>query len=381
MESNLYLFIIWEKSRNNADIIFEDIEKKFIIRNVYEIKWSEEEFADNLKRFYGSTLSNVEQKAELCGMGPFLLIIISDPSPRLEEKALDNMNKVSVNINTYDSKMKYRKWIGIDFALHGSNSEKETNHDLILLLGKNIQDLERDLPEKWNGSIKKMQSELIGHNGWTDIRQFLYVLNGIMRYVILRNFEDLPYKFSHKDIDVLTDDVKMMSHIINEKKSAIGKAPVKMGDKTILLDFRYQVGHHYDEKWSKDVLNRRVLHPNGFYVPCKEDYFYTLLYHAIRQKHIRNDYKKTLSDLAKELEINEDVKMFDDFNKSKKFLEKYMAKMGYHKTTIQHRILYKVRHSEFMRLVKVSIFFAKTQGMGFLLTKIKEKIKLMSNAR
>ena len=31
-------------SINKKDLILEDIEKKFIIRDVYEIKWSEEEF-------------------------------------------------------------------------------------------------------------------------------------------------------------------------------------------------------------------------------------------------------------------------------------------------------------------------------------------------
>ena len=41
-EAQLYLFIIWEKSRNKTDVILEDLEKKFVIRDVYEIKWKEE---------------------------------------------------------------------------------------------------------------------------------------------------------------------------------------------------------------------------------------------------------------------------------------------------------------------------------------------------
>ncbi len=362
--------------------ILEDIEKKFVIRNVYEIKWSDEEFANNLKRFYGYTLQNVAEKAELCGIGPFLLILVSDHFPDVKKIALDDVNEVEVNVNIYDNKMKYRKWIGVDFALHGSISEKETKHDLMLLLGKTTQDLEKELPEKWNGSIKKIETGLIGYNGWKNMEQFLDMLNVTTNYVILRNFDDLPDKFLHHDIDILTDDVKNMSYIINEKEYSTGKASVKIGDKKILIDFRYQEGHHYDEKWAKDILKRRILHKGMFYVPSKEDHFYTLLYHATKQKHVREEYKKPLSKLAAELNINENIdNILNDFSKSKKFLEIYMTKMGYRKTTIEQRILYKIRHSESGRLVKVAIFLLKTYGIRFLLKKIKAKIIIARNSR
>jgi hypothetical protein len=382
MNPELYLFIIWKKSINKKDLILEDIEKNFVIRDVYEIKWSEKEFRSNLKRFYGSALQNATQKAELCGIGPFLLILVSDSFPDVKKIALDDVNEVEVNVNIYDNKMKYREWIGMDFALHGSISEKETKHDLMLLLGKNIQDLEKELPERWNGSIKKIESEIIGYNGWENTKQFLDMLNMTTNYVILRNFEDLPDKFLHHDIDILTDDVKNMSHIINEDEHSTEKASIKIGDKKILIDFRYHMGHHYDEKWAKDVLKRRILHKGVFYVPSKEDHFYTLLHHATRQKHVREEYKKPLSQLATELNINENIDIIlTDFSKAKKFLEIYMIKMGYHKITIQHRILYKISHSESGRLVKVAIFLLKTYGMKFLLKKIKEKIIIIRNSK
>lgn len=382
MGSELYLFIIWEKSFEKKNQIFDDIGKKFIIREIYEIKWSPEEFENNLKRFYGSSLPNASQKAELCGKGPFLLVIVSDPNPKIETKRLDDVNQVEVNSNIYNSKMKYREWIGVDYALHASNSYKETNHDLMLLIGKKSEDLEKDLPEKWNGSIKKIESELIGHNGWTDMKQFLDSLNVISNYVILRNFEELPDKFVHHDIDILTDNVKMISDLINEEKSAIGKASIMIGDKKILLDFRYQEGHHYDEKWAKDILKRRIMHPSGFYVPCNEDYFYTLLYHGIVQKQIREEYKKILYELAKKINFNENIEeILNDFTLSKKLLDKYMSKMRYHKTTIDRRILYKIRHGEIIRLVKVSIFLTKTYGIRFLLKKIKIKIRMIKNVK
>jgi len=194
-------------------------------------------------------------------------------------------------------------------------------------------------------------------------------------YVILRNFEELPDKFLDHDIDILTDNVKSMSYIINEDEHSTEKASIKIGDKKILIDFRYHMGHHYDEKWSKDILRRRILYKGGFYVPSKEDYFYTLLYHATKQNNVREKYKKSLSELATELNINENIGMIlNDFSKSRKFVDAYMRKMGYHRTTIEHRILYKIRHNESIRLVKVAVFLTNTYGIRFLLKKIKEKI-------
>ena len=135
------------------------------------------------------------------------------------------------------------------------------------------------------------------------------------------------------------------------------------------------MGHHYDEKWSKDILRRRILHKGGFYVLSKEDHFYTLLYHATKQNNVREKYKKSLSELATELNINENIGIIlNDFSKSRKFVDAYMKKMGYHRTTIKHRILYKIRHNESIRLVKVAVFLLKTYGIRFLLKKIKEKI-------
>ena len=69
----------FKTSLNKKDLILEDIKKKFIIRDVYEINWSRNEFVNNLKRFYGTMLENSAQKANLCGTGPFLLIVILRP--------------------------------------------------------------------------------------------------------------------------------------------------------------------------------------------------------------------------------------------------------------------------------------------------------------
>ena len=378
-KSNLYMFIIWEKSRHKSESVLEDIKKRFIIRDMIEIEWSSKKFANNMQRFYGYNLPNVIKKTKMCGKGPFLLIIVSDPATKLGERRTSYGMEL-VNTNIYDNKMEYRKWIGGEFPIHGANSIKESNHDLTLLLGKNVKDLENELPEEWDGSVKKLKTEVIGFNGWQNMNQFLYMLNGTVNYVILRNFEELPEEFSsdiHKDIDILTDNAMLMPYLTNGEKSPINDkiSPlVKIGGEIVLFDFRYPGDCYYDEKWSKNILNNRELHKNGFYVPGKEDYFYTLLYHAVfHKKKITDDYKLKLENLAKDLEIKEITnKELDNLPKLEVFLEKYMDKMGYRHT---YSAQYKIRHNEFLRLVKVSSFLIKTQGVNAFFNEIKGKIK------
>jgi len=150
MKSSLYLFVIWESGRKKEDFLFGEIKKKFIIRDVYEIKWSTKNFSNNMKRFYGPKLGNVFKKTALCGTDPLLLILISDPTPKFGKRRTSNGMEL-VNINIFDNKKLYRELTGAGFAIHSSITDKETNDDLTLLLGKNTQDLTKDLSEKWHG--------------------------------------------------------------------------------------------------------------------------------------------------------------------------------------------------------------------------------------
>ncbi len=377
--STLHLFIIWEKSRNKSDLILDDLKNFLIIRQVYEVKWNKNNFLTNLKRFYERRLPETQQKANLCGTGPFLAILVSDPNPILKKMKAPNDEEDIVNVNIVESKMKYRTWVGEEFSIHSSISEKETNHDLTLLFGKNTNDLEIELPEKWDGYIKKIESDLVGQNGWNDFKQLLYVLNGTVNYLILRNFEGMPDKFDYNDVDLLAEDVKIR-YILDGNFSLYGdnisRLKMKAGDKMLEFDFRYLRNQHYmDEKWLKDILNRRVLHANGFYVPCREDYFYSLLYHAIFHKGIISDKsKKRLDDLVQDLNIRDvNEQTFSDFDESKNFLKKYMKKMKYRNS---NSFVYKLKQNEYRRLVKVSLFIAKSQGLRYLLGAIKHKIAI-----
>jgi hypothetical protein len=375
---NLALFIIWESGRTKENILLQEIKKKFIIRDIYEIKWSKENFANNLRRFYGPKLGNVEQKTKDCGIGPFLLVLVSDPNPKFGKRRT-SLGMEIVNLNLYDNKRLFRRLTNKGYAIHSSLNDKETNDDLTLLLGQNTEDLVKSLPENWNGTIKKIELDLIGHNGWNNIEQLLYVLNSTINYVILRNFEDLKGNLStynHNDIDILTDDFMRIPYITNGGKSPFNNTfptMVKIGIKKIPIDFTFPGDWYYDEKWTKDILKRRISH-HGFYVPSKEDYFYSLFYHAaFYHDNIPHEYKKKLYKLAQELNINEiSEQTLDVLDKSKEFVELYMKRMGYRHTNSLH---YKINHTKIILYVKLSFHIWKKHGLKFLYAVIKGKIK------
>jgi hypothetical protein len=389
-KSEMYIFIIWEKVRYEEENIIKDLAKNFVIRNIIEITWSKDEFLNSLKRFYGQSLPDAKEKAQVCGKGPFLVVVVSDMNPKFSEPSKSDISseKDYVNDNVLNCKLKYRKLIGKKFTIHSSVSTNETEHNLTLLFGKNTYDFKKELSTKWGGTVKKMKLDLIGTNGWKDMNELLYVMNGTINYVILRNFEGMPIEFDYNDIDLLVEDEKF-AYIVKKDfsmvKDNLRSFEIKVGSNNIVLNPNYLGDHYYDQKWEKEILRRRVLDHNGFYVPNKLDYFYTLLYHVIfhdrwrKINQIREDYKKLLLNLAKELKLNEVTeKSLNDKNLSKIIIKKYMKKLAYKRTDT---LSYKLRYNETSRLFKTSMFILKTHGIKHLSYAIKEKIKLILKLR
>ena len=388
--SKLYIFIIWEKSRNYSEKILKDLSQKFTVRDIYEISWNKNNFLKNLKRFYGKSLPDAKNKAKTCGTGPFLLVVISDNDPEFLNPSPTNFvfENDLVNQKIVECKKKYRDWIGIDYTVHSSQSENETNHNLTLIFGKNLSDFQKTLPNEWSGKINKMNMDLIGNEGWQDMKQLLYVLNGTSNYVMLRNFEQMPEKFDYRDIDLLADDEKL-AFIVNSDFSIESDNSrtfrTKIADQTVIFNPNYLGDHYYDIKWERQILKNRTFHKKGFYIPSNEDYFYTLYYHVLfhgrwrDKKEISEKYKKKLIELASELNIkNFKKELLQDLQKSKEFVEEYMTKMSYRHSFSKS---YRIRHNEINRLYKSAIFIAKNQGIKFLFFSGINKIKFFLGIR
>jgi len=331
---SLHIFIIWKNARYMTDNILKDLKTKFELLEVYEVHWSTEFFADNMSRFYGVNLPPGAFKANQHDFGPFLLCIIEDKNPKYDNVETPN-GKIRVNINTYDAKQNYRSWTGGGNNIHGSNTEEETEHDLVLLLGKNLIDVRNNLPELWNGTIKKLDSDLVGAKGWKDTSHLFYVLNATVNYLVLRSFEnisDLNTSVSTNDIDILTNQVEEIRFITNGKKILEEKNQefhlVVIANNNVLLHVGEQ---YYDPKWASDILNRKILSHYGFYIPNDEDHFYSLLYRALVQKPmIPDDYIERLVILSSKLKINNHTReAFSTYDVAIETLDAYMRKMEY----------------------------------------------------
>lgn len=338
MNPEIHLFILWEKVYNYKYKIIEDIKNKFTILKVFEIHWNPENYSDNISRFYGQNLPPWSHKQLHCGVGPFTLVIVKDNSPRYEKRTTSR-GVCEVNINMFDAKCLYREWTGGGHRVHATNSVKETNHDLALLLGCDANTFLDS--QEWDGTIEKIYDDVIGYNGWESISQLFYILNLTIDYVVLRNFECLPEQYhmkSHGDIDLLTNNYTEICLITNSKPffnepdRVLNK--VKIAQEEVLFDFRHVGDGYYDQEWESSILKNRKLSDKGFYIPDDEDYFYTLLYHAVIHKpRVSRDYINRLLEMAENIGIQhfsyQTLTQEDEF---KHFMEDYLNKKGYRYT-------------------------------------------------
>ena len=378
MKEEIHDFIIWDRSKHGYDFLLNYLKEKFQILDVYEVKWTKENFERNLRRFYGPTLPNPQKKMMQCGTGSFLMIIFLDPKPVYKFRKT-SLGMQKTNVNVYDAKRNLRKVIEGEYPIHGSIHEKESNHDITLILGKNPTDLLKQFNGKWNGKIKDFKGDLIGTGGWKNLFDIFYLLNSTTNYVILRNFEEFPKNIisdKHRDIDILVDDLIHLPYMLNQQNVIESKENcpfVNIENKNVKFDFRYVGDTYYDEKWSKDILEQRILFKNNVYVPNDKHCFYTLTYHCIIHGASLKNYQLRLSNLSKKLNIlNFDLNESDSKIKLKKLLDNFMIENGYIYTD---SLKYRIRHNEMIRLAKVSLFVLKHEGLKGLMRSIKRKIK------
>ena len=354
MNTELHLFIIWKNARHMTENILEDLKKKFELLEVYEVNWSTEFFSSNMSRFYGVKLppGKEHSKANQEEFGPFLLCIIKDKNPKYNFVD-NNGEKIWVNVNMYDAKQTYRSWTGGGHNIHCSNTVEESEHDFVLLLGKNLKDIGVTLPQLWNGKIKKLDSDLIGVKGWESTFQLFYVLNATVNYLVLRSFEnisELNKSVATSDIDILTNQVKEIQFITNGKKILEENNQefhsVVIANNDVLLHVGEQF---YDPKWASNMLDHKVLSHYGFYTPADEDHFYSLLYRALVQKPtIPEDYVGRLVTLSSKLKIDScNNESFSTCAQAVEILDKYMQKMEYNYTSINYPSFYNSKIVDF----------------------------------
>lgn len=362
--SEVHLFLIWEKARLKEKKILEDINIHFKILNVFNIEWSQKYFSLNLTRFYGQNLPPNSHKELHCGKGAFLLIIVEDEQPIYEERNTSH-GLCNVNIKMFDKKQLYRKWTGGGHKIHATDNLLEVNHNLSLLLGLNINDYLSKFPETWDNSIKFIKADPPGTRGWNSIRELFYILNNSTEYVVLRNFEGLPDEYtmkSHGDIDLMGSNPLDLKYLINAQPVFPNTPRVLhytiVNNEKVLFDFRYLGDNYYDIHWQKNILETRILTKEGFYRPTDENYFYSLLYHALIHKpSIANDYLDRFPHLAQNAGLNKDKYSFESLDMLKLILKNYLTQNKYQYTEPNDLSVYlNLANSEILKISIPRIF-------------------------
>lgn len=127
-------------------------------------------------------------------------------------------------------------------------------------------------------------------------------------YLIMRNWEgfyDDILLEGHNDIDVLCrdeDSRDIMVRLLDAKPLTFDgfHYEFKYKNKPVTLDTRIMGDGYYDRRWQKNMLKNKKLHPNGFYIMDAENYYYSLMYHAIYQKKtgLSAEYAERLNHMA-----------------------------------------------------------------------------------
>lgn len=143
-------------------------------------------------------------------------------------------------------------------------------------------------------------------------------------YVVLRWFDALPER-ADGDIDFLIADesLGLFKESLDEEHAGV---PCDLYSASGAKGYRYAGMPYYPPLLSQRMLDRRVMKDGLVAVPCPEDHFLSLAYHAIYQKGLRaglatadpslspaamptHDYHGTLERLASTLRLNIGIEM------------------------------------------------------------------------
>lgn len=335
--SEIHLFILWSKVGRSREAVLQRICAEFEVLQVFCVCWTPSLFSSNLSRFYGQSLPAGCDKEESCGIGPPTLVVVRDHRPNYAIRETTKGRSL-VNTRTFDLKSFYRSPAGGLLPIHATDTQRETSHDLMLLLGVSAAYFEQQHTEVWNGQVKNLRQDIVGAPGWNSIEELFAVFNETLDYVVLRNFECLPERYSldaHGDIDLLVGSYVDACLVANAvpvfHEPGRVHCTVAIRNEAIPFDFRYVTDGYFDASWQQQVLESRTLLEAGFYVPDLENHFFTLFYHAfVHKPRIAPDYIERLLELAKLNGLQVEPSLFTgDAEQIRAFLLKFMNKHGY----------------------------------------------------
>lgn len=143
---------------------------------------------------------------------------------------------------------------------------------------------------------------------WTSIDEIFAALNEAeCNYIVMRNFECFEqgqvFVNGHDDIDLLCDDIIKVKKILDVRHRfhfpMVNSYYISLNDLIIHVDIRFIGDGYYDKKWQENMLENKSLFHDKIFVPDFENYFYSLIYHAVCQKKcLSEEYLNKLSNMA-----------------------------------------------------------------------------------
>ena len=279
--NELHLVIDWTCCFANLD---EYIPRCLCIVDRFKMNKLEDK-SQIISNFYGTKVNDFR------GASDFNIYIIRDTTPTYDYRKTSKGMRM-VNINLFDLKTTLRKITG-GYKIHATDNIQETK-DNLSVLGL----FEKYYKQKRFSTLNDVFTELNKHDD--------------LKWVITHNFDTF---IDGDDIDFLTDDyyhfMRILDTIERPKGGKInsisnGGTSVRnyiiVGNRNIPIDIRYIGDNFYHEKFQQDMLNNRVLHPNGFYIPNETYHLYSLIYHAIIHKR---QISKTYINVFKKYNLSE----------------------------------------------------------------------------
>jgi hypothetical protein len=264
----IHLLIDW-------DCFFDiDTIKKYLNDNGLELKKyfkhpKLENKIETMSKFYEVPVDDWRGGTE------FNLYIIIDNNPSYNKRETSKGIR-KVNVNIFDLKKSLRKITG-GYRIHATDNIQETKDNL-----KALGIFDEYYNKRKFGSLQDVFDELNQHQN--------------LKWVVMRNFEEMPHNITideHLDVDLLVNDYYLVKSILDGSSATKQTYEnggnrilnyVTINNNKVLFDFRSVGDNYYDKNFQIKMLNTRIKHPNGFYIPNEENHFYSLIYHSIIHK-------------------------------------------------------------------------------------------------
>ena len=266
--NNYYIFIVWNKALFCKRKILEDLKKSFSVEKYFYIRWGKDRFIENQKALYGHKSTDASEKVRYTGKGEFLLILIKDNDPVFEKITTADGSDI-VSIRVLGKKKLYRKWTADNFRVHASVNEKETNHDLTILLGKDYQN---SIVNIENDSL--IEKDTIHFEEYEKIEEFKSVIESIDRnhmYVLndseiviftgyrtdIKNIIRYKQQINKRLFIMETGEREYRVHIYGEKDGDLSEGFIDRIEDNLIDDF-IEIKNQYDRFLEDRVLNNEV---------------------------------------------------------------------------------------------------------------------------